>query len=300
MRRKKGALLNEKDLKALKTTRGKRGTGIFMMLFCFIVLISVISNRGSGVDYSGITWIGLIVGALGLLLFLSTFPLFKGWIGERKVASRLKVLARKYNGYLINDVTIPDEETGRTSQIDHILFTCYGIFVVETKNYSGYIYGNDSQSDWTQVLNYGRVKNRLYNPVKQNAVHCYRLSAIINNEKLHLASVVVFVKDNGGDIQSASVYNLDDLRYLIQRKSAPIYDEEDVRKAYETIYYYKENKVISKKEHVQTIRENKTKIQQGICPRCGGQLVVRYSKDGNQFYGCSNYPECTFTKRISK
>jgi len=30
------------------------------------------------------------------------------------------------------------------------------------------------------------------------------------------------------------------------------------------------------------------------CPDCGGELVLRRSKKGRKFYGCSNYPECGF------
>ena len=298
MSRKKGALLSEKDFKALKTKRGKQLIGVLLLLMSLCGFISIIANSGNGVDYTNTIILLIVLGVIGFYFIISTFPFFKGWVGEKRVGFRLKRLARKYNGFVINDVTIPDEETGRTSQVDHILFTRYGVFVVETKNYSGYIYGDDNQSQWTQVLSYGRIKRSFYNPVKQNAVHCFRLSAIINNEKLKFASVIVFVKENGGNIQSPNVYNLADLKYLISKKSTPLYDDEDVQKAYETILYYKENKVSSKKDHVQSILDNKEKIKNGICPRCGGILVIRTSKNGSQFYGCENYPECTFTKKI--
>ena len=298
MGRKKGALLSDKDFKALKTKRGKQFVGVFLLISSFCGFISIIANSGNGVDYTNTIIFLLVLTGIGLYLVLSTFAFFKGWIGEKRVGFKLKALARRYAGFVINDVTIPDEETSRTSQIDHILFTRYGIFVVETKNYSGYIYGDDSQSQWTQVLSYGRIKKSFYNPVKQNAVHCLRLSAIIKNDNLKLASVIVFVKENGGNIQSPNVYNLADIKYLITRKSTPIYEQEDVYNAYNAIAYFKKNKVIDKKDHVQRILENKEKIENGICPRCGGQLVIRTSKNGAKFYGCENYPECTFTKKI--
>lgn len=56
----------------------------------------------------------------------------------------------------------------------------------------------------------------------------------------------------------------------------------------------------NKKEHVQNIRrnvrENKKKEEQGICPKCGGELVERKGKYG-VFIGCSNYPKCHFTRK---
>ncbi len=298
MGRKKGTLLSEKDFKAFKTKRGKQLIGVLLLLMFLCGFISIIANSGNGVDYTNTIILLIVLGVIGFYFIISTYPFFKEWVGEKRVGIRLKRLARRFDGFVINDVTIPDDETGRTSQIDHILFSRYGIFVVETKNYSGYIYGDDNQSQWTQVLSYGRIKKSFYNPVKQNAVHCFRLSAIIDNEKLKLASVVIFIKENGGNIQSSNVYNLADLRYLISKKSTQLYDDEDVQKAYDAILYYKENKIVSKKEHIQSILDNKEKIKNSICPRCGGQLVVRTSKNGNQFYGCENYPECTFTQKI--
>lgn len=67
--------------------------------------------------------------------------------------------------YVINNLILEVEE-GKTSQIDHIVINKRGIFVIETKNYSGMIYGTENQLEWTQVLNYGKVKNHFYNPIK--------------------------------------------------------------------------------------------------------------------------------------
>jgi ssDNA-binding Zn-finger/Zn-ribbon topoisomerase 1 len=54
---------------------------------------------------------------------------------------------------------------------------------------------------------------------------------------------------------------------------------------------------ITNLEHVQNIRQTKREIIQGVCPRCGGELVEKDGKYG-KFYGCSNFPECKFTKKI--
>lgn len=50
-------------------------------------------------------------------------------------------------------------------------------------------------------------------------------------------------------------------------------------------------------EHVESIRETKKKAAEGICPRCGGQLVVRNGKYG-KFLGCSNYPKYRYTQNL--
>ena len=50
---------------------------------------------------------------------------------------------------------------------------------------------------------------------------------------------------------------------------------------------------MSNREHVANIKETQEDLQNGICPRCGGQLVERTGKYG-EFFGCENYPKCKF------
>ena len=106
--------------------------------------------------------------------------------------------------YVINNLTL--EHDGKSSQIDHIVINPRGIFVLETKNYSGQIYGNENQQEWTQVLSYGKVKNKLYNPLKQNATHIYNVKRIVGN--LPIRSLVVFVQDNTQNIDAPNVIPL--------------------------------------------------------------------------------------------
>ena len=55
---------------------------------------------------------------------------------------------------------------------------------------------------------------------------------------------------------------------------------------------------IDNNQHIRNIKVKKAemdfKIASGICPKCGGNLVMRNGKYG-RFYGCSNYPRCRFT-----
>lgn len=65
-----------------------------------------------------------------------------------------------------------------TTQIDHVIISKYGIFVIEAKNYSGWIYGNSKQKTWTQVL-YNQ-KNIFQNPLRQNYKHVKFLQALLS------------------------------------------------------------------------------------------------------------------------
>ena len=80
---------------------------------------------------------------------------------------------------------------GKTSEIDILLIHEKGIFVIESKNYSGWIFGSAEQAQWTQMLN-KQTKNRFYNPIKQNATHINALSQYLNIEKNLMKSFIVF------------------------------------------------------------------------------------------------------------
>lgn len=190
--------------------------------------------------------------------------------------------------YILNDYTI--ENNGTTSQIDHILINSRGVFVIETKNYSGQIYGEDNWHEWTQVLQYGKVKNKFYNPVKQNTTHVYRLRSIIKNIPIH--PVVVFVQNNTENIKSQVVVPLRDLSRYVNFGPA-VLTPEAMKNIYDTLM--KNREYISNYEHVANIHKMKQDIDNNICPRCSGKLVLKKGKYGD-FWGCENYPKCKFVK----
>ena len=278
----------------------KRRDRIYLALVLLALAVSIFISLGISYItgtfnlnlFATLTIILIVVFGAGLIIF--SLPSVKGKIGEARVNSVLKRLAKNNGGYLIHDVTIPGENN-KTSQIDHILLTERGIFVVETKNYAGRIYGSEKQREWTQVLAYGNTKNKLYNPVMQNGTHIYRLKDIIN-EDIRMFSVVVFVRADISNVDSDYVYSLYELKHILKDHNDAI-DSLVLKKCYDTIMEYKLNPIKTNKEHVQEIRQMKKDIDNNICPRCGGKLILRKSKSGNQFYGCENYPNCKFTKK---
>ena len=105
-----------------------------------------------------------------ILLIKQKSPEAKGKRGEIIVS---KIL-HKLDGTVYDDYMLIDENN-ISHQIDHIFINASGIYVIETKNYAGRIYGNDNQNQWTQVLAYGKAKNNFYNPIKQNYTHIIAL-----------------------------------------------------------------------------------------------------------------------------
>lgn len=102
-------------------------------------------------------------------------PIWKGRAGEAEVIKKLNKLdSTKYT--VLNDLFF---KTGdKSAQIDHVIISNYGIFVIETKNYNGKIYGSENKDYWTVYLR--KFQTNFYNPIKQNRGHIYALKNILN------------------------------------------------------------------------------------------------------------------------
>lgn len=88
---------------------------------------------------------------------------------ELFVSSRLKAKLNPLEYRVLDNLLLPSSGNLETAQIDHLVLSVYGIFVIETKSYQGWIFGTTTRQNWTQVLY--RRKEPLYNPVWQNYGH---------------------------------------------------------------------------------------------------------------------------------
>lgn len=104
-------------------------------------------------------------------------PQLKGSLGESYVNTLLKSLnVEEY--IVLHDLLLPHKNG--TTQIDHVVLSPYGIYVIETKNYKGWIFGKEKQRNWIQV-NYSK-KNTFLNPVFQNYAHISSLKEILASQ----------------------------------------------------------------------------------------------------------------------
>jgi Nuclease-related domain len=78
--------------------------------------------------------------------------------------------------HLLNHVTL--RVNNGTTQVDHILVSRFGVFVVETKDYRGWLFANESQPHWTQVLFHWRF--RFQNPIVQNQRHVLAVQRLLD------------------------------------------------------------------------------------------------------------------------
>ncbi len=115
---------------------------------------------------------------------------WKGRYGEKMTEWELnlvRLFGRK--GYVLRNIYVP-KNNGETSEIDVVFITQKGIFVIESKNYSGWIFGDEKSAYWTAMLP-DKSKNRFYNPIKQNSTHIKWLGQYLQNS-VPLFSVIVF------------------------------------------------------------------------------------------------------------
>lgn len=121
-------------------------------------------------------------------------PLSRGNRSERRVI--LELLKEGINPKAIFHDLYIRKPNGEYAQVDVAVATRVGIIVFEIKNYSGWIFGNEYQKYWTQILAYGREKHRFYNPVIQNAGHIKAIrQRLPQNPDIPIYSIIVFFGD---------------------------------------------------------------------------------------------------------
>ncbi len=215
-----------------------------------------------------------------------------GWAGEYWVKKELKKLPKEYQ--ILNDVMFKTKD-GLTHQIDHIVFSKYGIFVIETKQYNGYIKGNDYDKKWE--IHAGNKEFYINNPVHQNYGHVQALKDLLSIDELFLISIVCIPSNAKTDINSRVVVGIQRLLERIQAYKKEVL--EDYINYYNLIKDANIKDKAERRQHVKYAKETKKEKEQNSinkCPKCGGNLIARDGKYG-AFLGCSNYPRCKYTKK---
>lgn len=245
--------------------------------------------------------LGILIFAIAIAVFLAVISLFRpanrGKIGEDSVNSILSRLSEEE--YIVLKDLLLKTDLG-TSQIDHVIVSEYGIFVIETKNYSGLITGSENGEEWLKNV-YG---NKYYfrNPLKQNYGHVKALEKALNIPYSSFIPIVVFTMRATLKVTTTQpVVYTPALLGTVKSYQSKIISPAEVDGIAEKLRELNISTDDNIREHIQSTRnvitEKKTKIENHICPRCGGSLVKRTGKYG-VFYGCSNYPKCRYTTHI--
>lgn len=231
----------------------------------------------------------VIISILIIVIYKLFLPKILGFFGELWCKEELNKLPKdKYK--IINNLFI--EVNNNYHQIDHVVISIYGIFVIETKQYNGYITGNKYDYKWIRHV---RGKKYEYtNPIRQNYGHVKSISELLNIDESNLYNLVYIpskyvklnIKHDGELLRPGYLY-----KTIIETTEEKLPNYEEI---YNKLLSYNITDRNAVKAHITNIREEH-KSDSSRCPKCGGELVLRQSKYGT-FYGCSNYPKCKYTK----
>ena len=214
-------------------------------------------------------------------------------MGEFWVKQELKKLPKdKY--IVLNDIMI--KQNNCTSQIDHLIISKFGIFVIEMKNYYGLILGKKDQNNWLQYV--GKNKRYFQNPIYQNYGHIKAFEQLLNIDYNMFTSIICF--SNQADLRKLDVSNVVNLDNLISLITEYKIDKEfNIEQIANKIRQSNITDKFERKNHVKNINkrleENNRNLNDMICPKCGNKLIIKHGKYG-EFIGCTNYPKCKFIK----
>ena len=186
-----------------------------------------------------------------------------GTLGEYLIYKKLKKFEKHGAKFLFN-VYIPKGDGG-TTEIDILMICHQGLVVFESKNYGGWIYGNEFQPNWCQIFPTGDWKEHheyFYNPVMQNRTHIRHLKKIVGN-RIHTYSVVVFSEKctlKNIEIESDNVYvtKCDDVKDVVARIcndfSHKLLNKKERNEIYEKLYPYSQADKKTKKKHAKRVK----------------------------------------------
>ncbi|MDN3555529.1 nuclease-related domain-containing protein [Halomonas maura] len=240
-----------------------------------------------------------LIPVLILIGFLKS-PWFKGIVGETlvKIVAKFRLPAETY--YQVHNVTLPTPDG--TTQIDHIFVSRFGIFVVETKNMKGWIFGSEKQAQWTQKVY--RKSFRFQNPLRQNYKHAKALEAALDVPSDAIHSVVVFTGNSTFKSKMPANVTIGGgyVNYIKSFREA-VLSEAQVQDALEQI---QTGRLAPSREthrqHVAQLKARSGPSAERKCPKCGSSMVLRTAKRGEsagkQFWGCSAYPQCRVMQNV--
>ncbi len=167
---------------------------------------------------------------------------FTGARGEKQINDVLRFLANLLGGMEFHDIMLWNNSI--TSQIDNILLTRKALYVIESKDYSGWIFGTDYQEYWKQTFAHYKSRRTgqtvskfsFYNPIKQNIVHIRVLKkSILSLKNIPIYNIIVFgaeaelkeINNKTPNTVVTEIYNLNNLILNIDNSIIKEIDIED-------------------------------------------------------------------------
>ena len=189
----------------------------------------------------------------------------KGSYGEYLTYRELEHF-EAYGAKFLFNLYVP-KENGEMTEIDLLMVCPSGVFVFESKNYSGWIFGREEQKNWCQTLPAGRGRSKkfyFYNPIMQNRAHVKHLRALLADQ-IPLHSIIVFsdrcvlknISITSKDVHVVKRHNLNAVvTEICNRVGTHFLREMDIAAIYERLYPFSQADAMKKERHVENIRSH--------------------------------------------
>lgn len=179
--------------------------------------------------------------------------------GEQEIAHILAEGLSYKDYFIFNNLTIPSDHNG-SSQIDHLVVSKFGIFVIESKDYKGWIFGNKDEDNWTQSLPGGKNKFQFQNPIRQNWSHIMSLKMLMSFiPENAFQSVVVFT--DSCEIKTPPIENVihsEELIECIKKHTENKVSENDLQLALGKLSFVCQTADISPSQHIENLHLHHT------------------------------------------
>jgi hypothetical protein len=229
---------------------------------------------------------------------VSLRSLLKGLVGElgTRLSHSFGLPPQDYHAF--NNLVIASR--GHTTQIDHVIVSRFGVFVVETKNLTGWLFASQRDAHWTQV--HFNKKTRIRNPIHQNFGHVRALAEhlCISPDKLHSVVVIRGSVEFKTPVPAGVITS--DYPAHIRSFNDVLFSEDEVQRLLTAMRSESVGRGFFAGLRHAFVTSARF-ASSTTCPKCGGSLVQRHSNTAlarnASFLGCSNYPSCRYTRNAS-
>jgi len=185
-----------------------------------------------------------------------------------------------------------------TTEIDHLIVSKFGIFVVELKDRSGWIFGNAHDAHWRAV--HFKKTFTFQNPLRQNYGHMKALESFLGVDPRTMRGIVVFRGSFEFKTPIPDGVLCHGYKSWVAARQDVVLDDAAVNTIVASLRANAMHGWLAGLRHAQSVRRRLSSDTK--CPKCDGELRLRTQKTGpqpgSQFLGCSNYPACRYTRNV--
>ena len=221
---------------------------------------------------------------------------------KQQVDAATQYLIESDSYYVMSDVVLLTFEG--LIQIDFIIVSRFGVFVVASFDQAGVIEGSESSNTWSQIVNKSEI-HEFSNPSKQLRKNTETLRSLVNLDKKKIFSVVVFDRISGfaSSMRARTTHGNEYIEY-IRTKRELLLTTKEIKNIVETIEAKRKKQgLVSGLKHLDTSNQIGSILDnEEACPSCGSEMEIKVEKSGGhagqQYLRCVLYPTCRSTRTI--